>query len=391
MAKNPRSSGLDKTYVSLRFGVTDKPLTETEEYESIPPVERERRIRYILYGGYEDSRSKGLKSLAANLQEEDLNNIPDESAKLWKDLISEACTVAGKGEKVWAIGYFHYDPKTILALMVKYAVLPKNPSENDVGRFIAGRAALAHWMGFEYLSDLETVPYAAAEWWKRYIAHPNKGDSNSTKDFNIITECGLLITARMLSRFFSEEEFLFMAMERAHICSCLDIEFSNGMGDTRYWELTSTGIETAERMGLFAIFDKVSNTGNAGITTGAGAVPGKTESRTKRTATRRKGGNKPKRIWQKLLVKACIEKKKTGTADIVEILKDYLDEMDLLDDEGSIVSEINYQDVRHDSDYVTSGKFDAFLKKNRNNKKLIGGNDAETKTFKAWLSKNYKH
>lgn len=268
MAKNPRSSGLDKTYLSLRFGVTDKPLTETEDYKSIPPVELERRIRYILYGGYEGG--KGFKRLAANLQEEDLNNIPDETAKLWKDLTSEACTVAGKGEKVWAIGFFDYDPKTILALMVKYAVLPKNPSEDDVGRFIAGRAALAHWIGFEYLADLETVPYAAAEWWKRYIAHPNKGDSNSTKYFNIITECGLLITARMLSRFFTEEEFLFMAMERAHICSCLDIEFSNGMGDIRYWELTSTGIETAERMGLFAIFDEFSNSGKADITPGAG-------------------------------------------------------------------------------------------------------------------------
>ncbi|NLV45576.1 MAG: hypothetical protein GXY07_13895 [Candidatus Hydrogenedentes bacterium] len=127
------------------------------------------------------------------------------------------------------------------------------------------------------------------------------------------------------------------------------------------------------------------------ITPGAGAVPVKTESRTKRTSTRGKGGNKPKRIWHKLLVKACIEKKITGTAVIAEILKAYLDETALLDDEGSIVSEINNQDVRHDSDYVTSGKFDAFLKKNRNNKKLIGGNDAETKTFKAWLSKNYKH
>lgn len=280
---------------------------------------------------------------------------------------------------------YHEIPEQILSVMGNLDILPQNFTKEDMCCFLAERAALAGWRELDFLAKEDDVPLGAPIWWMKYLKQPDVNAINPVKI------CAFLITAKMLPPNFREIDFLKFILERHYISAAIPSNHFGCVDNPLIWELSAEGIATAEQLGLLDSSGNLIETETTHITLGAGAGPVKTESRTKRTSTRGKGGNKPKRIWHKLLVKACIEKKITGTAVIAEILKAYLDETALLDDEGSIVSEINYQDVRHDSDYVTSGKFDAFLKKNRNNKKLIGGNDAETKTFKAWLSKNYKH
>jgi hypothetical protein len=229
----------------IRFSFHDMPMKQAA-FGELPIVERERRIRNVIYGW------PGNKPRWERIKRESHSHYVsgDNEFKIQQELIdywnSNQNYVMGTCEQSDYQVQLNNDPVTMVSTMLYLGILPFPLTTYDIDTFFAERACLARWEGLDHLSEVNKVNILAPIWWKRYIAHP----TDNHLHYNVSIHSGLMIRAKLLPENFTSRDLINFMVERCYVSSTLELMRSDFPGDSRYWELTNEGIEAAEQMGL---------------------------------------------------------------------------------------------------------------------------------------------